>query len=242
MDIGFFHTPGIPSLLLIWVCLLRLPAPLPWSTCASEKTHGISNRGGPNWSQTAQSPPHITGWLRDAHVTQFGLKSYKFLRNMILKSKEPQAEKFYFLRDCGQRSRYLWGLLAAILCPWGSHPPAEEDVGKNRQESQRKTCSMVPCWTDQPSPEPDLFTNISFTTFQPVDLAFLSLTTTMFLKQLPPLDVSGQQQINNYFNQFSFSSRKVRPDDPYSGAVFSVKAMILALFRDQISEIRVAFF
>ena len=161
---------------------------------------------------------------------------------MILKSKEPQAEKFYFLRDCGKRSRYLWGLLAAILCPWGSHPPAEEDVGKNRQESQRKTCSMVPCWTDQPSPEPDLFTNISFTTFQPVDLAFLSLTTTMFLKQLPPLDVSGQQQINNYFNQFSFSSRKVRPDDPYSGAVFSVKAMILALFRDQIFEIRVAFF
>lgn len=136
MNIGFFHTPGIPSLLLIWVCLLRLPAPLPWSTCASEKTHGISNRGGPNWSQTAQSPPHITGWLRDAHVTQFGLKSYKFLRNMILKSKEPQAEKFYFLRDCGQRSRYLWGLLAAILCPWGSHPPAE-DAGKDRRVKEK---------------------------------------------------------------------------------------------------------
>ena len=78
--------------------------------------------------------------------------------------------------------------------------------------------------------------------FQPVDLAFFPLTTTVFLKQLPPLDVSGQQQINNYFNHFSFSSRKLRSDDPYSGAFFSVKAMTLALFWDQTFEIRVAFF
>lgn len=107
MDIGLSHTPGIPSLLLI--CLRRLPAPLPCSTSALDKTHGVSNRGGPKWlEQTAQSPPLsglAEGWSCDPVWTM----SYTVLRNTIPKSKEPQAEKFYFLRDYAQRSRYLWG-------------------------------------------------------------------------------------------------------------------------------------
>ena len=111
----------------------------------------------------------------------------------------------------------------------GSHfvpmrePPSSWRCGEEKREESKKNLfhgtllnwsTFIRTWT---------FHKHFLYYFNRFDLAFLSLTTTIFLKQLPPLDVSGQQQINNYFNQFSFSSRKLRSDDLCSGAFFQWK-------------------
>lgn len=159
--------------------------------------------------------------------------SYKFLRNMILKSisSETVDREADTCGGCWQ--------------PFCAHEGATLQLKKMWGRADRRVKEKpVPWYLVELI---NLHQNLTFSwtfplLFQPVDLAFFSLTTTVFLKQLPPLNVSGQQQINNYFNHFSFSSRKLRSDDSYPGAFFSVKAMTLALFWDQTFEIRVAFF
>lgn len=75
-------------------------------------------------------------------------------------SRELETKKFSFLIDYAWRSRCQWEVLAAILCAGESQPPSDVEGGS--EESQRKACSIVPCWTNQASLEPGLFMNIFF--------------------------------------------------------------------------------